>query len=63
LVTQRDDGEGGSANGVTKSPLEHLDDVLNEISADQSYMLKRELLVGLVPEAPKDLKSKGSANM
>jgi small ligand-binding sensory domain FIST len=48
---------------VSKSPLEHLEDVLAEIPNDQSYILKRELLLGVVSDSSADLRAAGTPNM
>mmetsp|Transcript_28210 Transcript_28210/g.40169 ORF Transcript_28210/g.40169 Transcript_28210/m.40169 type:complete len:928 (+) Transcript_28210:19-2802(+) len=51
------------ASSVTSSPLEQLDAVLKALPTDQSYSLKRELLVGMVPESPSVLSKAGASSI
>ena len=56
---QREPIEEGGVPEVEKSPLECLEDALGVMTTDQSYLLKRELLVGIVPETPQELRAVG----
>lgn len=51
------------SNPLTSSPLEQLDSVLKSIPTDQAYSLKRELLVGVVPQSGETLTASGAASM
>jgi hypothetical protein len=51
------------SNPQTCSPLEQLDSVLKSIPTDQAYSLKRELLVGVVPQSGETLTASGAASM
>ena len=48
---------------LSSSPLEQLDTVLQNLPGDQAYSLKRELLVGVVPESPDELTASGASSM
>ena len=44
-------------------PMVHLDHVLTEIPLDEAYLLKRELMVGLVSESADSLLAKGCSSL
>ena len=60
LQLQANDGD---TPYLCSSPLEQLDAVLQKLLGDQAYSLKRELLVGVVPESPDDLTAIGATSM
>ena len=60
---QRETTDTDAAESLPKSPLEHLEDVLAEIPNDQSYILKRELLIGVVPDSSATLRATGNPSM
>ena len=60
IMTVQRAGGADAAAAAPRSPLEQLDDVLSEVPSDQAYLLKRELLVGLVPDAPEQLQNKAA---
>eukprot|EP01035_Chromulina_nebulosa_P028896 gene28896-38217_t len=53
----------GDTPYLCSSPLEQLDAVLQKLPGDQAYSLKRELLVGVVPESPDDLTAIGATSI
>ena len=63
MAVKRETTDDDASTSVARSPLEQLDDVLNEIPNDLSYSLKRELLVGLVAEPAADLRAKGQTSI
>ena len=60
---QRETTDADALESTPKSPLEHLEDVLSEIPNDQSYILKRELLIGVVSDSSKTLRDTGVPSM
>ena len=56
MTVQRTTTDADAATALPRSPLEQLEDVINEVSNDQAYMVKRELLVGLVPDSAASLR-------
>jgi hypothetical protein len=62
-LLQRETTDLDAAESLPKSPLEHLEDVLAEIPNDQSYILKRELLIGVVSDSSKSLRDTGAPSM
>jgi hypothetical protein len=63
LQMKRETTDEDAISSVAKSPLEHLEDVLAEIPDSESYILKRELLLGVVSDPSADLRAAGTPNI